>query len=309
MKTKKFRKLFPITVLAIAGLGAIAPIAPANPTNSQAVAQASVESRLIGHWQVQNIFFVPINVILTANGRGYVLVPPFALNPQSQPQAYEFTYQVNSAGRPLQIDIIAPETEPIRTIFEFVNDRQIRIELVGILPGEPRATEFTTGVLTMEKVSNLTTLPRNTEIANSLEARNRERESQARFTTEIIIGSLASYYNEKKQFTSDFKALQLELDEEEKRFYDFQIILGDTPSQGAMVTAIAKTPGLKSFTGVIYPLEPSGENSRPYASKVCETLTPSITPPAKPILSGQEVQCAPGSQTPQPRRRPPGGFF
>jgi hypothetical protein len=235
-----------------------------------------------------------MTIVLRTQGRGFVLVPVITPNGQLNPVAYEFSYRINNTNQPWAIDLELPEEEPIRTIFDFTNDGRIRVELLGNRPGEPRPTEFTTGALFLNRVSNLTDLPRNTEIANSLEARNRSKERLTAYRMETLLGSQELYFQENKRFTLDLKELGLELSAQYLRYYDYVTYLPENPEQPLVITATAKIPGLKSFLGVIFPIK---ENDKVTTiSKVCGTDTPSMTPPGRPTFENRSIICAPGSR-------------
>jgi Type IV pilin-like G and H, putative len=65
------------------------------------------------------------------------------------------------------------------------------------------------------------------------------------------------------------------------------------PTQ-AMSTAVAKQPGLLSYTGAVFMLQDATNQDRP-VSIVCATAKPAIAPPAMPELKGSEVTCPAGS--------------
>lgn len=285
-----------------------------------------IQNRLVGQWQFQDIFFVPVTLVFTAQGRGFVLVPFFGPNPNTNPTAYEFSYQINNTTQPFQVDIAQPGEAPIKTIFEFTNDGRIRVELAGIKPNEPRPTEFTAGSSLLSRVSNLTTLPRNTEIANSLEARTRSKEGQGRNLVGSLLNGQQSYFLEKETFTTDIKELGTEIEDSPYEDYTLQIVPSGNLRQSVFVTATAKTAGLRSFIGAVFVVKEGEENTTIIG--FCETIEPSLTPPAPPTLiatqsnhnlmhgslsaarpkfhefiqNAKQVQCAPGSRPPEVSR-------
>lgn len=272
-----------------------------------------IQNRLVGQWQLQGVFFVPITVVFTAQGRGFVLTPIFALNAQSNPTAYEFTYQINGTNQPLQIDIAEPTEEAIKTIFEFTSDGRVRVELLGIKPGEPRPTEFTAGSLLLDRVSNLTALPQNTEIVNSPEAKIRAKERSGRYAIGSIVRAQQAYFLEKDTFITDLKELGIGFDSDQPSNYNLEIISTGNLKQEIFVTATAKIAGIKSFSGAVFIISQGnkeGDSDTTSVAGICETIEPSTIPPARPTLNGKEVQCAPGSRVPETevRSRSPFGF-
>jgi hypothetical protein len=257
-----------------------------NQINSQ------IDSRLLGQWELRGVFFIPISIILTPEGRGFMLSPSFA--PGEDPQAIEFRYTVNNTQAPFQIDLEPIGEEPIRTIFDFTEDGRIRVELLGIQPGEERPTEFTTGALFLHRVSSLTRLPNNTQIANSPEAINKSREELASFTISMLLGYQESYFQENNRFTLNLRDLDMELTARNLRYYDYVTYLPENATDPLIITVTAKVPGLRSFIGVIFPIK-YGDTEK-FISGVCETIEPSTNPPSRPTLVNENVVCAAGSK-------------
>ncbi len=279
-------------------------IAPDNLiAQSSVLTPQEIQNRLVGQWQIQGVFFVPINIVFTSQGKGYLLTPFFSSGMNTKPTAFEFDYQimgVNLMGvyRPLQIDIAQPGEEPIKTIFEFTSDGRIRVELVGINPGAPRPTEFTTGSILLNRVSNLTALPRNTEIVNSLETRIKTKEREGkRLVSSILLGQQA-YFLEKEIFSTDIKELGMGIEDSQYDNYTFEIISSGDLRQAVFVTGTAKISGLRSFSGAVFIVKKGGVDDFQELG-LCETIEPSMTPPAPPTLNGEKVQCAIGSRTPE----------
>lgn len=295
-------------------------VAQSSPLTAQ-----EIQNRLVGQWQLQDIFFVPVTVVFTAQGRGFLLIPVFGPSGNSSPTAYEFSYQINNTTQPLQIDIAQPGEAPIKTIFEFTSDGRIRVELAGIKPGEPRPTEFTAGFSILNRVSNLTALPRNTEIVNSLEAVNLRKERDGRLIVGSFIRGQQAYFAEKETFTTDIKELGLGLEDRELNNYTYQVSPSNNLRQAVFVTATAKVAGLRSFSGAVFVIK-EGEEATTITG-ICETIEPSMTPPLPPGLivtqnnnlmngnlsaalpknhetlqNAKQIQCAPGSRPPEEPR-------
>lgn len=292
----------------------IADNAGTNNLNNDLIAQApsinpqEIQNRLVGQWEIYGIFFVPVTVVFNAQGKGFVLIPFFGPGGNNTPTAYEFSYQIRNTGQPIQIDIAEPGEPTIQTIFEFTSDGRIRVEALGIKPGDPRPTEFTTGALFLGRVSNLTALPRNTQIANSLEVKIRQREQQGRNITGSILRAQQAYFLEKETFSLILEDLGLGLDRVDFEDYSYQLLPGRDPRREVFVTVAARTPGLRSFTGVVFNANDAStvnedEENFPITG-ICETIEPSMTPPAMPTINGQEVECAPGSRVPEDDRPP-----
>lgn len=264
-----------------------------------------IQNSLVGQWEIYGVFFVPVTVVFNAQGKGFVIVPFFGPSGNNTPTAYEFSYYIRDTRHPIQIDIAEPGEPLIQTIFEFTSDGRIRVEALGIKPGEPRPTEFTTGALFLGRVSNLTALPRNTQIANSLEVKIREREQQGRNVTGSILRAQQAYFLENETFSVTLEDLGLGLDSANFEDYTYQLVPGSDPRREAFVTLTARTPGIRSFSGVVFTADPVNEGEENFPrTGICETIEPSMTPPALPTINGQEVQCAPGSRVPEDGESP-----
>jgi len=303
-------KLFHPSLIGLVGAIALSSFASTSlaqvspnptPTPDHLIAQTltaqDIQNRLVGHWQIQGIFFVPVTVIFTAEGKGFLLVPASSINTVESPIAYEFTYRINNATQPLQIDIAQPGEEAVKTIFEFTNDGRIRAELLGIKAGEPRPTEFTTGAFFLNRVSGITALPRNTIISNSLEVVRKAREELGKRTIRSFLEGEQAYQREKDVFTTDLKILGIWVRDERDIHYIYQAIPSNNLQQEVFITATAMKPGIRSFIGAVFVVR-DGDREATQIGGICETSSPSMTPPAPPILNGREIQCAPGSRPP-----------
>lgn len=248
-----------------------------------------IDSRLVGQWELRGVFFMPITIIFTPEGRGFMLSPSFA--PGADPYAIEFRYTINNAQQPFQVDleILGEDSDSIKTIFDFTDDGRIRVELLGIQPGEERPTEFTTGALFLNRVSSLTRLPNNIQIANSPEAINEGRENQAGYTISMLLAYQEDYFQDNKKFTLNLRDLDMELTPRELRYYDYVTYLPESATEPLIITVTAKVPGLRSFIGAMFPIK-NGEVET-FTSVVCSTIEPSMTPPPRPTLINETVVC------------------
>jgi hypothetical protein len=202
----------------------------------------------------------------------------------------------------MQLDVTEPSGKIWRTIFEFTDNGQLRVEFVGIRPDEPRPTAFTTGAILVEKVSNLTALPRNTRIANSLEEQNKGRQSEGKYNIGAMSRAQQAYYLENDKFSTKLEELGLGINPETEN-YRYRIVPQGNQRESVMMTAQAKSPGLRSYTGAVFVVKVKDENLT--VAEICETDEPSSTPPAMPAApktGTTEIQCPPGSHSPRPRR-------
>ena len=78
--------------------------------------------------------------------------------------------------------------------------------------------------------------------------------------------------------------------------YSYQILSQGDRTQSVIMTAAAKIPGLRSYTGAVFLTENEGQTFT--ITAICETDEPSSTPPAIPTAPSEEsaeIQCPSGS--------------
>ncbi|NJK30551.1 MAG: hypothetical protein HC940_10580 [Acaryochloris sp. SU_5_25] len=90
------------------------------------------------------------------------------------------------------------------------------------------------------------------------------------------------------RFTANLNELAIDDLPENTRDYRLQVL--EANEEKAIVVAIAKQPGIFSYTGAVY----AQEASIP-VSTICKSNQPSKTPPKQPKLVGSTIVCAPGS--------------
>lgn len=306
--------------LSIASSSSIAQQPPTlTPTQSPSPTSNNPNtSQLVGQWRLRDYLPIPLTVIFTQDGKLFVLLPSYlssfmsaistissgatpsgsASFSQGSVIAYEYRYKINSATKPMQIDTISPaENQTVATIFEFTPDGQLRIEWEGINPGQPRPTEFTAGAIFLQRVSNTTALPRNTQIIDLAQQQRQARESEGKQYIGSMNKGQQAFYAENEKFATVLDDLGLGIKPETEN-YSYQIVpqSGSVPS--TMVTAKAKSPDLKSYTGAVFALKVNDEVST--VSIVCETDKPSTTPPAMPMPpqnAEAEIKCPAGSSS------------
>ena len=304
-----FRNFLIISCLLTLNIGssAIAQQSP-KPTPTQAQNPASIDSsasRFVGQWRLKDYLPIPLTVVFTQDGKLFVLLPSYLTSflssgspslSRGSVSAFEYRYKINSTAQPMQIDMISPaENQTIATIFEFTSDGQLRIEWEGINPGEPRPTEFTAGAIYLQKVANTTALPRNTQIIDLAAQQRQARESEGKqYIRSMNRGQLALYAQNGK-FATAIDEWGLDIRPETEN-YSYQIVPQSGSIPSAMMTAKAKSPELKSYTGAVFAIKVNGEFTM--VSVVCETDRPSTTPPAMPIApknAEEEIKCPAGS--------------
>src|SRR4028118_1006170 len=304
-----FRNFLIISCLLPLNIGssAIAQQSP-KPTPTQSPNPAltnSGTSQFVGQWRVKDYLPIPLTVIFTQDGKFFVLLPSYlsSFSSTGYPSlsrgpvsAFEYRYKINSTAQPMQIDLISPaENETVATIFELTSDGQLRVEWEGINPGELRPTEFTAGAIYLQKVANTTALPRNTQIIDLAAQERKARESEGKQYISSMNRGQQAVYAENGKFATAIDELGLGLRPETEN-YSYQIVPQSGSIPSAMMTAKAKRPELKSYTGAVFAIKVDGEVTT--VSVVCGTDQPSTTPPAMPIApknAEEEIKCPAGS--------------
>ncbi|OKH28271.1 hypothetical protein NIES2101_43685 [Calothrix sp. HK-06] len=276
---------------------------PSKPGSSPEIIEQQLPE-LVGQWSIKDFSPFNVSVVFTPEKKLYVL-PLFSPwfggtfgGSFDKPSAYEIPYKINSSTKPMQIDLIfGSEAENIKTIFETTPEGKIRLELIGLRPGEPRPTEFTTGSILIEKVSNLTKLPRNTQVINVVQERKKSAQSEGKTYLGSMLRGQQAYFLENDKFSSNLNDLQLGI-KSETESYSFRVIPQGNQKQQVMMTVTAKKPELNSYTGVVYVVKNKQELLTMTA--ICETEKPSMNAPAKPKIPNKlsgKVQCPAGSRS------------
>ncbi len=277
-------------------LSAIA-IAKASIASSVAQSQLaevtnSIDKKLLGLWQAKilSLGLAKLTLIFTPDGKLFLFLP----STSGASIGYEARYRINQSSQPMQIDVSSPGDEQTsREIFEFTADGKLRVEITN--PGRPRPTAFTRKAVLFEKISEATTLPANTQLLKPDLAEDRARQSEGK----LYIGSLnraqQAYFLENNKFAITIEQLGIGIKPETEN-YRYQIVSQPNRPQSVMMTATAKHPELRSYTGAVFVINDRGESTT--IQGTCETDGPSLTPPAMPIPpsnSEGRVQCPPAS--------------
>ncbi|MBD2137722.1 type IV pilin-like G/H family protein [Anabaena sp. FACHB-1237] len=285
---------FPDTVLA-------QPTSTPTPKNAETVSSSDAEviKKLSGRWESQDATSsITVSFIFDGNGKLFLM-----MGDAQRSAAYAVTYQINSTPQPMHLNINLPDTpQPVLTIFDFTADGQMRMQIEGTNPGEPRPKEFSKNVTFFKKVSENTSLPQNVELVTNDQ---KPSENIAGNITESsgegkqYIGSMnrgqQAYYLENNKFAKNIRDLGVGIKSETVN-YRYGIILNRRISNMVVHTATPKKPNFKSYIGVVFIRKVKGEIFTDTA--ICESLKPGTKPPAIPRISAkssQDVKCPSGS--------------
>jgi len=263
-------------------------IAPPAPILAQTTPTAkTVAEKLVGQWQLQYLLSVPVTVIFTPEGKLFILTWSFPFAPPTEPlTAYEFKYKINSTTRPMAIDVTT-EDKTLQTIFEFTPNGQMRVEFMGLKPGEARPTTFTTGALFLQKLSITTALPRNTKIKtfNQLVVETSRQAYESVQYIRSMLNAQQAFYAENAKFATTFEEMGIGMKFEEEN-YRYQILSQSNFTEDVIMTVQAKKPRLRSYTGAVFlvQVKDDKENVRTSVAFSCVTNWSSTSPPPRPIV-------------------------
>lgn len=265
------------------------------PTQSQPGNTTNVNQKLLGQWKAKDPSSSETLIfIFTPQGKLFSLP-----SNSNTPVALEFQYRINPTFKPMHLDVTIPSsTEPVLTIFEFLADGKMRLQLHGTNPGQPRPKAFSANAMIFEKIYDATTLPENVQVFNG------ESENQASSQTAVegkqIITAMnraqQAYYLENNKFATTIEQLAVGIKPETEN-YQYKILPQGKSTSRVIMTATAKSPESKSYTGAVFVTKVNGENLT--IAGICETNSPSKIPPVMlkfiPSKEGGQIQCPAGS--------------
>jgi len=266
---------------------------PDNPPTEAVVEQ------LLGQWQVKDTESgEALGFIFAPNGDLFFILP----TPNGSYVALQADYQINPTTQPMQLDIQINPQEQALTIFEFTDDGQLRLELEGVEPGVPRPTAFGTQTIVLEKTSQSTAVPKNIQVIDLAELEDSENQrtetpqEEAQKYLSALTRVQQAYYLEQGQFATNIEEVSIGL-RTETESYSYKISSQGDNTQSVMITAVAKSAELPSYTGAVFVAE-NVEGEATTVTQICETNEPSMTPPAMPNapMNGSEIQCPEGSR-------------
>lgn len=269
------------------------PSVTPSPKPLQAEDTPAQQARLIGQWQSTNqLTGQGLTFIFTPNNKLFILPPSSSETPVAQ----ELEYQIDPVPQPMHIDVRFPGTnESVKTIFEFTANNQLRLQAAGTNPGEPRPTAFSPNATLFQKVSDATTLPANVQVIDLQTGINQAKQAEGKQYIGAMNRAQQAYYLENNKFAQEINDLGIVIKTETKN-YQYRIVSQGNSTQSVVMTAQAKNPELKSYTGVVFVVKENNEDLT--IAAICETKTPSSTPPAMPMPPSNfktGIQCPDGS--------------
>ena len=271
-----------------------APSVTPSPNSPQRGDVQAQQTRLSGQWQAKNPASGQVlTLIFTPDGKFFVLLP----SGSDTPVAQQLGYRIDPTPKPMHIDVTFPgTTESVKTIFEFTADGQLRLQVAETNPGEPRPTAFNPSATLFQKVSDAITLPPNVQVSDLQTGVNRAQQAEGKTYIGAMNRAQQAYHLENDKFATKIEDLGIGI-KPETETYRYRIVSQGNSTQSVMMTAQAKRPELRSYTGAVFVVKHKNETLT--VAAICETDQPSSTPPAMPTApktaASSEIQCPAGS--------------
>jgi hypothetical protein len=268
------------------------PSLAAAETQSPSSLSTKAVTQLLGQWQAKDpasgkvltLIFAPEEQLL-------IVLPPRA----GTTAAIKMGYQINPTTQPMQLDMKVSRDQVAATIFELTQDGKLRLELAGVSPGNPRPANFTNTAVLFEKVSNVTTVPKDVQVVAIETQKATPRPNIAEQYLTILGKAQQAYFLKKGKFAASLEELGI-ISSAETELYRYQIVPQGDRTNSVMITAQAKTAEVPSYTGTVYAAQINGK--RTPLTVICATNRPSTSPPTMPNITNSNasaVQCPAGS--------------
>ncbi len=263
----------------------------------------AVSNQLLGEWKTNTsesggqltLIFAPDNklfFILPGDEEESSVAPS---NEEESSMAIGVKYQIRTTTQPMELDISLSADETALTIFELTPEGKLRLELEGVLPGQPRPTQFSNNAPLFERISDAITVPETIELIE-LESQQEPTPSKIPIQyIDIVNRAQQVHFLETGKFAPNLEELGI-VSASETEYYRYKIIAVGEASESVAVTAEPKENGLPSYIGAVLTSKDEVGNTTT-VSVICESDQPSMTPPAMPTLVMKfETQCAAGSR-------------
>jgi hypothetical protein len=155
----------PITARKIAQAETSAPAETTAPAETSAPAETNapvdnIDQKLLGQWEATDPSGKPFSFIFAPEGKLYLVVQP----PQGAARAKEMRYKIDAKNQPIHLDVGLSATQTVMTVFELTAEGQMRLQLQGTKPGDPRPSTVSNEATVFKKVSDTAVLPENTQV-------------------------------------------------------------------------------------------------------------------------------------------------
>lgn len=148
-------------------LSSLAAQANPSPTIAPVIAQTettapadNIDQKLLGQWEATDPSGQSFSFIFAPEGKLYLVVQP----PQGAARAKEMRYKVDAKNQPMHLDVGLSATQTVMTVFELTAEGQMRLQLQGTKPGDPRPSAVNAQATVFKKISDTAALPENTQV-------------------------------------------------------------------------------------------------------------------------------------------------
>lgn len=274
------------------------PTQPSKVAQAQGVSQTDlVAQQLLGRWEAKDpISNKVFTFIFAPDGNVFAVLPAR----DGSTVALKIGYQINQTTKPMQLDLQVGTKQKALTIFEFTTDGKLRLDLAGLTPGQPRPSNFNSNAVLFNKISEVTTVPKNIQVIELKDSENQvsqKPEDEAKKYMYALIQVQQAYYKEQGKFATKFEEVSIGL-RTETEAYRYKIITQGDNTQSVMMTAEAKNMTLPSYMSVVFVTTVNRETKT--VAKICETNQPSTKAPTKPdapVGNSLEIKCPVGSRS------------
>lgn len=250
-----------------------------------------IAEAILGQWHASAL---AMTLVFAPEGKLFLLLDGEA----GVKLAEEIRYRLNPDTQPMQIDLTLNQDETITTIFELTPERQLRLELTHVAPGDERPTAFTDQVLVFEQTSRSTSPPQAGLIHAFDQRQNQAREREAQLYMGALAQAQEAFFQRYDKFAATLDEFVAGI-EPETDFYRYMVVPNANPALGVTLMAQAKAPGLRSFTSLVFALP--GQDTAQVGTTLCQSTRPSTIPPTllvqMPVQDPQQVRCPSGAQT------------
>lgn len=126
------------------------PKTPANP----------IAEKFLGTWKFQASDAEAIMFVFAPDNKLF-------LYSQQHKKGAEYSYQLDTTKNPIHVDITLKREGTVKTIAELTKDGKLKMQIQDTNPGNQRPEKFSENVSIMDKVSDATSLPADTEMMSS----------------------------------------------------------------------------------------------------------------------------------------------
>jgi hypothetical protein len=245
--------------------------------------------RLTGQWQLNTIIrnSDSLNLIFTNDGKLYLVNP-------NQKSAFTLEYQINTSNGQTYLDILQGSFAARITV-DFSHKGQLILQQLFVPAGFQSSENILGGLflpnaLFLNRISNDTSLPKDIELISLHSGSIPARQSEAKTYVGSMNRAQQAFVLEKNYFAGNLAILEIGIPPETEN-YKYQVMVLDS-TKAVQNIAIAKSDGLKSYTGLVRVIK-SPDASDLSIAILCESITATRQTPPKFILK-PEPECPSG---------------